>query len=582
MKKVIINCLFFLITIISFSACSNFIEDIANTEQKLQPSDCTVAYTVEHYLQSEDRASFNIVTSDTIQLQGKPESLTQAVANTYKGFSPQEIEQLPIKSDGSTIIKIYYYRLDSIIYDLAGGTNSSENPDYYDDDNLPIQLKAPTKDGFIFFAWINEDQDIISEITTRLTKPIQLKALWYKEGEAYYLVKHNLQGLEDLSTYTFKEKEYLVGNANTQTSLTGKNYTGFTNQTIQQQVINSDHSTVVNINYDRNTYTVHFVVTYDDRKDVSDVQVSGRYQEEFVIPEDQFNNDYNIDKIEPSVSNIFEENKYYTVSLKSKYEYIHINDGASTIYIPIVIRDFRGYTETGYGDGYINDEIIAKFGPEFISVRGHGHPDFEPKKNDGKLVKNMVENTLDPDGLPVFKQSPSGTTENSFYMWYRDIPGINKTFCKTLQLNKKNQNPITYEYNSQSFYPLGIDEGFGKTPPYKVNGGFTDVINFYVLYNGDGRIDISGDDDIWVFINGILAIDLGGCHATEQASVNIKDSTITKEINGKSYSYKHNQEFDISEGQVVKVKIFHAERCASGSSLKLNVSNLEIVEKNLK
>ncbi len=567
MKKVIINCLFFLITIISFSACSNFIEDIANTEQKLQPSDCTVAYTVEHYLQSEDRASFNIVTSDTIQLQGKPESLTQAVANTYKGFSPQEIEQLPIKSDGSTIIKIYYYRLDSIIYDLAGGTNSSDNPDYYYDDNLPIQLKAPTKDGFIFFAWITEEQDIVSEIKTASVKPIKLKALWYKEGEAYYLVKHNLQELEDLNKYTFKEKEYLVGNANAQTSLSGKNYTGFTNQTITQQVINNDHSTVVNINYDRNTYTVHFVVSYDDRKDYSEFELSGLYQQKIQIPDSQINSEYFIEKLEPGKCELFEEDTKYHISLKSKYVYSTTNENA-TITLPFICRDFRDYTETGTGDGFISDEHITQFGSSYI--KGHGHPDFE---HANYREQEIVKPYLDTDGLPVFNKSQA-ITEGSFYTWYRDIPGINQKFCKTLVLTRVTSTSNDYEYRNSAFFPID-NEGYGNNYS-RHNYGFTDEMCFYFQYNGNEIITINGDDDIWVFVNGILAIDLGGCHSADTKTISLSSINKTMIIDETPVTYKYNSEFDISEGQFVEVKIFHAERHTTSSHLNLTLKGMNI------
>ncbi len=470
----------------------------------------------------------------------------------------------------------------SIIYDLAGGTNSPDNPEQYDSSDLPIHLKSPSKNGYLFFAWVNEDNEIISEITTVTTNPIKLKALWYKEGQAYFLVNYNLQDLEDSSKYNLIQKEYLTGKVNSKTTITERAYKGFISQNIEQQNIKSDHTTVVNINYDRNTYTVHFIVTYDDRKDISDVQISGRYQEEFTIPENQFNSDYEIEAIEPKVSNIFEDNIYYTVSMKSKYEYILYEDGVSSITLPLTIRDFRGYTQTGTGDGFITESIRDRFGEEFTI--GHGHPDFEARKDDGKIVKNMVENELGEDGLPVFKQCPEryGTTKNSFYMWYRDIPEINKTFYKTLCLTKANQNTKRYEFNSPSFYPLDINEGFGKTPPYQVNGGFTDEMCFYILYNGDGRIYIKGDDDIWVFINGKLAIDLGGCHAAEQSEIYIDSETRINVFNGIEYSYKYNQKFDISEGQFVEVRIFHAERCASGSSFNLILYDLEIADRKNK
>ena len=519
MKKNLITCLLCLITIISYSACSNSVENSKETKQS--------------------------------------------------SHTPEKIPEF------------------SIIYDLAGGTNSPDNPEYYDSFELPIHLKSPSKEGFLFFAWVTDNNEIISEITTATNNPIKLKALWYEKGQAYFLVNYNLQDLENSSKYNLIQKEYLTGKVNSKTSITKRDYKGFTPQNIEQQNIKSDHTTVVNINYDRNDYDVHFIVSYDDRKDISEIIVSGKYMEELSIPLNQFDDQYSIDIIDPEVSSNIEENAYYNIYMKSKYEYFQRTDGKS-IKIPFKCRDFRSIQESivqnPTSGGYLTKELIDKFGLDSTNI-GLGHPDFEPRPDSGNVILGMVKDTLGPDGLPVFNYSPFNTTETTFNMWYRDIPGINITVDKELDLLIGENNKISYEEgnipNCEGFYPID-NEGFGNTHGYQHNYGFTDDLCFYILYNGKGNIRIIGDDDIWLFINGKLAIDLGGCHASTSKEIQIDGETTTKEINGTTYSYKYNSDFNIAEGQLVEVRIFHAERRATGSHFNLILRDLDVFERKLK
>ena len=80
-----------------------------------------------------------------------------------------------------------------------------------------------------------------------------------------YTVKHLLQNLQD-DNYSEDEEaaEQKTGTYGTQTAAAAKTYEGFTAKSFEQETIQADGSTVVEIKYDRNTYTLSYSSTYGE------------------------------------------------------------------------------------------------------------------------------------------------------------------------------------------------------------------------------------------------------------------------------------------------------------------------------
>ena len=74
-------------------------------------------------------------------------------------------------------------------------------------------------------------------------------------------------------------------------------------------------------------------------------------------------------------------------------------------------------------------------------------------------------------------------------------------------------------------------------------------------------LDFTGDDDVWVFINRRLAVDLGGIHTPVQGSVRFGMGQAAA-----------NTKFSLTNGQVYEVAVFQAERQTIGSSYRLTLS----------
>ena len=241
-------------------------------------------------------------------------------------------------------------------------------------------------------------------------------------------------------------------------------------------------------------------------------------------------------------------------------------DYPGTIQLPAVYRDFRAYTSSTCTnmtstpvDGCIDSNMVSMYGKDFVAK--HGHPDFE---NINASENNIVKTTLGTDGLPVFNKSTStGITQESFQMWYRDFPGINKTIREPMTLNLVDAANGKYRFDDSSYFPLS-GRGYGNDGNSE-NYHFTTHIQTYFKYRGNKEtLSFRGDDDVWVFVNGIRAIDLGGCHNPTDGSFTL--TATTKDGVTSDDTYK------LYKGGIYAINFFQAERKTSGSNFKLELA----------
>ncbi len=230
-------------------------------------------------------------------------------------------------------------------------------------------------------------------------------------------------------------------------------------------------------------------------------------------------------------------------------EDVELQDGCDTI-LPIVFRDFS-----------------------------QAHPDFEMAFQGDEPRLHLVQPTLGMDGKPVFlngvgcprdnqrqRECNTGfnptqaviTSSESFAQWYRTVDGINFAFEREIELTETLPGSGLYTFASNAFFPLAVTEGFGETPPGQgKNFLFTTEAHSQFTYVAGQVFTFRGDDDLWIFINDRLALDLGGMHGERTASIDFDAQAA---------------ELGITPGNAYSMDVFHAERHTSQSNFYMETN----------
>jgi fibro-slime domain-containing protein len=154
--------------------------------------------------------------------------------------------------------------------------------------------------------------------------------------------------------------------------------------------------------------------------------------------------------------------------------------------------------------------------------------------------------------------TPTLSTADAFAQWYSDAPGVNMTIEKELQLTES--VPGEYVFDSASFFPLAATEGSGPSPAGHYTGNnylFTTEIHVRFGYRAGQRFTFRGDDDLWIFVNDRLALDLGSLHGPEQGTIDFDAQAAA---------------LAITPGQTYAMDIFHAERHTDGSNFRVTTN----------
>jgi len=250
----------------------------------------------------------------------------------------------------------------------------------------------------------------------------------------------------------------------------------------------------------------------------------------------------------------------------------------STLVIPMVIRDFDAThvdmeidIEAGELIGSDQGIVRNRLGTAGDTTSGGASLDGKPVYADRACVK-----TEPPSPVNGWDKCTRTTfDQDSFHQWYRDVPGLNQVFVQTMTLTRTAANTYLFDSDiglpdgslvaTDGFFPIdGLGYGNSGTEcrsRRSHNFLFTSEVRYWFQYDASNppTLSFSGDDDVFVFVNGHLAIDIGGVHEAVDDSFTLNTTEAAN--------------WGLSDGKIYEVAVFQAERNTCASNYKLTLNN---------
>ncbi|MGL1936743.1 MAG: fibro-slime domain-containing protein [Fibrobacterales bacterium] len=202
---------------------------------------------------------------------------------------------------------------------------------------------------------------------------------------------------------------------------------------------------------------------------------------------------------------------------------------------------------------------------------------FQPPESCTGRIDGLIENKL-IDSLPVPTKLGRQKCMNSVSKWFKPNAKKDNTQCVDLELNITPQGTFRVQYDKHSkndgFFPIdnftNDNNMIGKPILGDTDNRYTHNYHYCMktsntfTYQTGQSFTFIGDDDVWVFIDDSLFLDIGGVHGSETETKTLDEFLSRKDANNDIVYSEGNE-----PGTTHRFDLFYCERNTVESNLTI-------------